>query len=104
VVEHALQAAFAVGLEEERFWTATPYQTRLMIEARSKRAYDQAVTVAWMSAKFSGMKTLEPLRTYLRPDEEDVEPKAASADEIRETLARFKIKPDRKLAPDPSGV
>lgn len=83
MVEHALEAAYAVDLDDAWFWDATPYLTVLAVGARRKARFRLAVIGGWWSAGFERTDRLPPIDTLFDPAPADLDEKTAEAEFMR---------------------
>jgi hypothetical protein len=68
-IAKAYGTAFRVGIRPSEFWTLTPFQTDVIVEAHTETLRDDFETllsVAWHNAVFQRAKTLPPLKNLFR--------------------------------------
>jgi hypothetical protein len=62
--------AFRAGISPADFWSLTPFQTGLMVEANAEAMqdeFDKLIAAGWHTAVFSRAKTIPPLKTLFPP-------------------------------------
>ena len=62
--------AFRAGISPADFWTLTPFQTGLLVEANAEAMHDEfdrLIAAGWHTAVFSRAKTIPPLKTLFPP-------------------------------------
>jgi hypothetical protein len=62
--------AFRAGISPADFWSLTPFQTGLLVEANAEAMQDEfntLIAAGWHTAVFSRAKTIPPLKTLFPP-------------------------------------
>lgn len=62
--------AFRAGISPADFWSLTPFQTGLLVEANAESMqdeFDKLIAAGWHTAVFSRAKTIPPLKTLFPP-------------------------------------
>lgn len=62
--------AFRAGIPPADFWSLTPFQTGLLVEANAEAMqdeFDKLIAAGWHTAVFSRAKTIPPLKTLFPP-------------------------------------
>jgi hypothetical protein len=62
--------AFRAGISPSDFWSLTPFQTGLLVEANAEALqdeFDKLIAAGWHTAVFSRAKTIPPLKTLFPP-------------------------------------
>ena len=62
--------AFRAGISPADFWSLTPFQTGLLVEANAEAMHDEfdrLIAAGWHTAVFSRAKTIPPLKTLFPP-------------------------------------
>jgi len=92
-IAQAYTTAFRVGISPVDFWSMTPFQTNILVQAHAetlKDEFETLLSIGWHTALFQRCKTMPPLKSLMRnhhdptvvrddDDEEQVRAKAMMA-------------------------
>lgn len=78
-MEEIFQAVVKLDLDEDQFWSSTPYLTGLRIKAKQRGVLERCLMTGWMSERFAREDRLQGPMGYIKQFLDPVDPAEAEA-------------------------